>query len=251
MENMSEGTQFIDQIRGSIQLLIEQAERQPETANKASIEALLEHHSFTTNRGLTDYSDTFGGPFVDRLNDSKADLAWLDAGAGQAMAMREYLSSKAGMNCQVDLTAVTLKLEGEAEAHHDSGIRFLVKQRFEDIPLADFGRVNLITDYTGVLNYTECLDVVVAKYVQLIGPSGIAFVRMPFFITFIRAKDGQILSLVEWLSRIGGLSVNVDHVKHAFSFQTHGAAVNIPRLKLCSALSNHFLFRFFSEVDGN
>jgi hypothetical protein len=244
---MSEGMQFIDQIQRSIQLLVKQAERQPSSAPKASIESLLEDHSFTTNRGLMDYSDAFGSPFVDRLNDPKTDLAWLDAGAGQAMAMREYLQSKAGMKCRVDLTAVTLKLAGEAKS--DSGIRFLLQQRFEEIPLAEFGRVNLITDYTGVLNYTECLDVVLAKYVQLIGPSGIAFVRMPFFITFIRAKDGQILSLVDWLSRIGGLSVSVDHVKHAFSFQTRGATVDIPRLKLCSALSNHFLFRFFSEVD--
>jgi hypothetical protein len=242
----------ISRIQRSIQLLFT-APPPGESALQELLAHVLSKHDFTTDRGLSEYTKAFGQRFKEQMNRNSSGMRWIDAGAGQVRAMQDYLRSrsvKSSHRPAGKLTAVTLQVVGEdLRGLRRQGIKVLVGRKFEDVSLSEIGPVSTITDYTGVLNYTAHIDVVLRKYIQLLEPAGMVFVCLPLFLTFIRRRDGQILNIIDWISSIDGLRVGKLPSKQVFWFQAKKRNISVPRLVLRSAVYDHFFYRLYSETE--
>src|SRR5690606_4355500 len=119
-------------------------------------------------------------------------------------------------------------------------------RRFEEINEVEIGKAQLITDFTGILNYTSELDLVLSKYMTALEPDGELFVIIPPQISFIETTRG-IFTLTDWLKDMFGskfTSLNTGGFKIRKDIQN----VTIPKTKLLSAFHHHFVFRLFTEV---
>ncbi len=127
-------------------------------------------------------------------------------------------------------------------------------RKFETLSLAKIGPANLITDYTGVLTYTTTIDFVLKKYFKLLTRSGRILLHAPFKKTFVRLKNGQLVTLEQWLSRLIGVHCVVQKMRGQFSGESvvflkrARGPLKIPKLKLKAAKHDFYLYRYFEEV---
>ena len=221
------------------------------------VKKLLNEHLFTVDRTLEDYLGFFGSEFRRDLESLTADQHWLDAGAGEAYAQREYVGSrdlKEIVPSRARATAVSFKSIRSVEIPVDVQFRYLVGRTFESIPDIEIGPVDLVTDVVGVLNYTEHIDQVLQTYLRLLKPGGKIYVFLPTLITWI--EDGKSLrkTFFDWLQSIPGLEVkeitdgkNGEIKNSAFTIQKTVENPVIPGLQLEAAAHRHSLVRIFSE----
>lgn len=206
-----------------------------------NIKKLLEEHQFATLWGLNDYIDIFGFPFVNALKALKHMNHWLDAGAGEGKAIREYLlaSSKE----EIFTTAVTLKMSSKITSPtHKTIVNYL-----EDLTQDSIRPCDVITDVEGGLQYTEQLDHLLKRYLLWLKPQGKLFVYVKPDTTFIE-KGGTSIPFQDWMKSLAGLKV-IDG-SNAGSLILTKEQMNhaIPRLKLVETSITDNLIRKFREI---
>ena len=206
-----------------------------------NIRKLLEEHQFSTQWGLNDYIEIFGFPFVNALKALKHMNHWLDAGAGEGKAIREYLlaSSKE----EIFTTAVTLKISSKINSStHKTIVNYL-----EDLTQDDIRACDIITDVEGGLQYTEQPDLLIKRYLLWLKPSGKMFLYIKPETTFVE-KAGKKLTFIEWLKGIPGLKVENGASDGSLIVMKEQASHAIPRLKLVETKITDNLIRMFRET---
>lgn len=232
----------------------------PEETAPALVKRVVKENQFTVTRGLKDYQDFFGASFRKDLQSLRGSDHWLDGGAGNAYAQKDFLGSRDGKRILADrpkMTAVSLVYPADEPLSLAQGrFRMLAGRYFEEIPIGELEKADLITDVTGILNYTEQLDWVLERYLNLLQPNGKIYVFIPRHITRIRTARGAELSLVQWLKTISGLQIT--EIKdqrvpypsdQSFIIERVASNVKVPKLKLLSARKQVAVFREFTEIE--
>ncbi len=206
-----------------------------------TIRKILEEHSFSVVRGLNDYIDLFGFPLVNSLKALRPKEHWLDAGAGEGKAIREFLL--ASSKNDIFTTAVTLKMSSPIiHPAHKTIVNYL-----EDLPQETIRSCDLITDVEGGLQYTDQLDQLLKRYIVWLKPQGKLFVSLVPESTWIE-KAGELLSFTDWIMGISGLAVTPGSAEGALIIMKEASNHSLPRLKLIEAKSSEIFTRKFKEM---
>lgn len=149
-------------------------------------------------------------------------------------------------------------------------VRYLDGRFVEDIPheeIVKFGKLKLILDSVGPLAYSDRVDLVLQKYIDLLSydggidiyfgkvtpreskPPEIYSGRGESYETEIILKNGTRVNFTDWLKLIPGLTIY-----HSSSFgvriEKNIEDVQIPKLKLITYIDNILPpFRIFQEID--
>lgn len=206
-----------------------------------NIRKIFEEHSFAENRGLNEYIDMFGFPFVNAIKALKHMDHWLDAGAGEARAIREFLM--ASSKHEIFTTAVTLKIsENIKSSTHKTIVNYLEDLTQESIRLCD-----IITDVSGGLQYSEQPDHLLKRYLLWMKPQGKLFLFVKEGTTTIE-RGSETLTFDQWIRTIPGLKFTNGSVAEAICIEKDKGSNAVPRLKLLETKMNGDLIRKFKEA---
>ncbi len=207
----------------------------------ANIKQILEDHAFEVNRGLNDYIDLFGFPFVNSLKALKHMNHWLDAGAGEGKAIREYLLASSKQ--EIFTTAVTLKMSSSiSSSTHKTIVNYV-----EDLNQDSVRACDIITDVEGGMQFTETPDLLLKKYFLWLKPQGKLFLYLKPGTTWIERGNVQI-PFHEWVRSIPGLLFSDGSVPEAFGIMKEEKSHAFPRLKLIETKFEGELIRKFKEM---
>ena len=192
------------------------------------LQVRLKKNQFRIGAGLNLYAAHFPGAFADAVCELGSEDVWIDAGAGMAVTMREYLMSAAGYAEQFSaLTGRSLEAKARCiaigyEKPDDPNLRNLelwADDRFvyhsgkffgqfsnEELGIEE-GEVDLITDYNGVLFYTHTLSEDLQRYLDLISEDGVIFIAN--FGVEIDTPEGTI-DTVTWFQQTTRVAVEVN-----------------------------------------
>jgi SAM-dependent methyltransferase len=163
-------------------------------------------NAFTTDRTLLDYQRVLGLEFTSHLASLEPRQHWVDAGAGRAQAIRDYLESPLFPKKARTTAVAVVRPEDhgieEAEARFRT-FRYLAGAPIEDIAPRRIGAAHLITDVYGPLQYSPAVDRVIERYGRLLAPGGRLWTVVPG-VTTIRQDDREV-GWGEWLSAVTGL----------------------------------------------
>jgi hypothetical protein len=205
------------------------------------IRKVLEDHQFGECRGLNDYIDLFGFPFVNALKALQHMHHWLDAGSGDGRAIREYLLASSKQ--EVFTTAVTLKMSSSiASSTHKTIVNYL-----EDLNQESIRPCDIITDVEGGMQFTEAPDLLLKKYLLWTKPQGKLFIYLKPGSTWIEKGSGEI-PFHEWVRSIPGLLFSEGSVPEAFGIMKEEKSHAFPRLKLVESRIEGNLIRKFREM---
>lgn len=145
---------------------------------------------FPTDRGLrrkslvggTSYHTYFRTQFFDLLKDLDIDDCWLDVGAGELYAQREYLTLEDFKDLEhARIAVVSVKNPGTIDFKNNYNFlkqelseRFLYRsgQRIEDIDIKDLPKAKLVSDLFAALSFSEQVDVTIKKELDILEPGG-------------------------------------------------------------------------------
>lgn len=206
-----------------------------------NIKKIFEEHSFAENRGLNEYIDLFGFPFVNAIKALKHMDHWLDAGAGEARAIREYLLATS--KHEIFTTAVTLKIsESIKSSTHKTIVNYL-----EDLTQESIRPCDIITDVSGGLQYSEQPDLLLKRYLLWMKPLGKLFIFVHAGTTTVE-KGNVVLSFDQWIRSIPGLKFTDGSNAESICIEKDKGSNAIPRLKLIETSVNGILVRKFKEA---
>ncbi|MCM2278452.1 MAG: class I SAM-dependent methyltransferase [Oligoflexia bacterium] len=211
----------------------------------ASLQRKLRWNLFATDRSLGEYSSRFGPRFRPFLESLRAEDRWLDAGTGEARALREYQEAReAAGDASASLVGVALRAPLLARAklarltkRSGGRFRYLEGRELESIPAEELGPSRLITDFFGPLAYSSRPEAVLERYLEALAPGGRIYAETGLSSTVrVGGAEGErVLSLASWIgellppeqfrvSVLGG-QLEIERLKA-------GAAFRLPRLKL-------------------
>ena len=133
---------------------------------------------------------------------------WLDAGAGEAMAVREVLAKS-----PENVTATIVALETSVTPTDRLRV---FKEFFEKIPGKVLGTFDLITDIFGVLPYSAAPDRILQKYVDHLSPDGdlLIFLGANHELfgrnNLVAGSDGRVRTLAEWILENPTIEAQID-----------------------------------------
>jgi len=233
---------------------------------------LIDRNFFETRRDFEKYAELFPQSFLTRISSLKSDGHWIDAGSGEGFALQDLFNQtvidpeKFLMEAEptfwrkrkivIDpkplreaaqqlnsretsdkprITGVTYKMQ-----RPDPEIPNLIFKSgrfFEDIPLGEFARADLITDLYGVISYTPRIDEVLRRYHALLKDSGRAYIFLgdylavpqylglrriervgeegwysPFVNSTVKRADGTTVSLLDWIQSLPDFNTRVEKV---------------------------------------
>lgn len=182
-----------------------------------SLDGIIQEAQFNTGRGLPEYLEALGPTFKQELERLGPQQRWIDAGSGECRAIQDYalgLYHPGGDRSRLaKVTGITFAKKQPLESPELSGLgdRFQVlKGRFlEDIPDAQIGKADLITDLYGVMAYTKTPDVALQKYFDALEKNGVIYLFLgknrALDRTRVRLRDETEVTLAEWIKRIPGV----------------------------------------------
>lgn len=205
----------------------------------------LQNNQYRVNAGLADYLANFGDEFRRRLDGLRATDTWIDAGAGEAVAMRDYLAGAQGrdharcvaIGYQKPNSPELAQFEGSGKRTDFSYVsgKYFGAMTDQDLGV-EAGTASLITDYNGVLLYTPTLSEDLGRMLDLLKPGGILFCDFHAEIY----EGEKLIGPPLWLGRVAG--VTCKHIKSYmnmhFQLIRQGGEVLVPPLKLVAEASN-------------
>lgn len=167
----------------------------------------LENNEFRIEAGLQQYCDAFGDGFKEQIQSMGEEEYWLDGGAGVGQAISDYYDG----NGKAKTIAVGYKkpehdtirkLENESRFKYLSGKYFQEFADKEDLLRGSNqeGKMSVITDFNGVLSYTETLSEDLQKYLNNLKVGG------KIYTTFYAKIDDEY-DVLEWLKKCTGITV--------------------------------------------
>lgn len=230
----------------------------------------IDRNFFETRRDFEHYAQLLPQSFLDRITKLKKMDHWLDAGSGEGIAIEDFFrdvvfnpnqllmdSGYSGWkprSIEMDPEAIRraaadLNHKDFSEKPSVTGVSFrmfrLPPQNskltiktgrfFEEIPLEEFQKTDLISDVYGVASYTSNLHEVLTRYHHILKMGGRAYLFIgdhvevpshigyskperigaegwdaPFANSKVRTLDGEEISLLEWLNKISGFQVSIE-----------------------------------------
>lgn len=206
-----------------------------------NIRQLLSDHNFNADRSLNDYIEIFGYDFANVLKAMKPKSHWLDAGAGEGKAIREFLLATSKQD--IFTTAVTLKMSSKIPSPlHKTVVNYLEELVQESIASCD-----VITDVEGGLQFTDQPDLLLKKYILWMKAEGKLFVYVKPGSTHVE-KNGTAIEFSEWVTTIPGLTISPGSEDGTLIIAKEKATHAIPRLKLLETQLEDGLKRKFREM---
>jgi hypothetical protein len=161
---------------------------------------------FNVHRGIHEYSEGLGphfAPYVEKLSSS---AHWIDAGAGRALAHRDYARFGRARMTSVSLTRpADPELEAFERSAKDRGFRYLHGNPIENLSPRKLGAADLITDVYGPAVYAANLGKVMGVYVNTLKRGGRIYLLLDGHTSF--QKSGKPSSFEAWLESGSGLRV--------------------------------------------
>lgn len=202
---------------------------------------MIEKNEFITGRELKDYLAYLGPGFREALIKLRADGHWIDMGAGGANAVMGYLTTAdprfpdPAERAHVTAVAVQkphMNEKLEKQALSSGKYKYLEGRYVEDIPVQEFGRADLITDFYGPLAYSMDPVGVLNAYLKILKVGGsIYFVEGNRTLVHDRNTE---YSFNAWLKvvNVPGLEVELGHFAPRITKLAED--VSIPELELFS-----------------
>ena len=221
-------------------------------ADHTLCERIIRDGGFRVSRNLDEYEKMFGADFLIRLVNFGRTNAWIDMGAGQGEAQLQYLRQGGMATTKAIAFERPFKLRQTDPEH----FQFLSGRFLENIPDAEIGHADLITDVYGVLSYTPQLGLALAKYFRFLKVGGALYVHHDLSKIVIVLGDGRELFLPEWLRTLPGLSVekvgpSADGEGWNSFRVVHGPGViELPELELVSSVDGWPPQRIFRVTVG-
>ena len=199
----------------------------------------LEQNSFHTDSGLDNFKRAFPYDFEDYLSSLGSNQRWLDAGAGQAKPMIEYLEKGGRAYCLACSYRIPEGAEENVKAAQAKyGDRFVYIagkyfSEFTDIELQVVAqKFDLITDVNGVLYYTHTFQGDLKRYLQILNIGGKIFFTKPVGLNLVPASGDLcpvgVNALGAWLANIGEVAVKGIRSNHSFIVTKQGANNKFP-----------------------
>jgi hypothetical protein len=209
----------------------------------------VQENGFEDARALGHYRMDFCCGFQAALDALQPGDVILDVGSGKgvalAMVIRDYKpkprlfgwrSPAPGKPIGIGVSIVMNpdRMVNEVLASNPDNLKFITKKFVEDIPASELGRPKIIADFFGALSYTNDVERVLQKYVDVLRSDGKIFIRAgsPGKTTFL--KNGVELNMVEFLKTVPGLAVEEGMTGSSFAIRKTSAQVTLPKLKLKS-----------------
>jgi len=199
----------------------------------------VDGNAFTIDRDLLGYQRVLGTDFVSFLYGLRGDQQWIDSGAGEALAARQYLQSDEFPR-KARVTAVAVRRPEStalADLERDfpaPAFRYLAGAPIEERPLDELGRAALITDVYGAIQYAAHLDRLIRRYADLLEPGGRLWTVLPA-ATFVADGDAPV-ELGDWLASVRGLSAiripRADDYAREVILERNAQPVEVPPLEL-------------------
>ncbi len=225
---------------------------------------LISNH-FEVDRTIRDFRDTIGESFTAALDSLGPEDVWFDFGSGRGYSAARFLQDIALRRPSQIPTAIGIvHTKASNAAIDDAGLKYLVKlgkfkewagRYVEDIPLGEFPKMSLGTDYYGPLSYTHRMSDLLRKYFEIMTPhKSTLFVVMfePGVQTEIVTKNGT-MTFSKWLETIPGISVRVRKSPTHFGEQIIqitklSNTIHIPELELIDLMDGAPPVRIFKVI---
>jgi hypothetical protein len=188
---------------------------------------------YTVDRSLEVYAQGLSSEFGRTLADLGPTHRWLDIGAGEGLAILDYLSpsydprrveskDRRGRKAQAVAMSIedrrTPRWQETAARLGPDQMRYLADRPLREYSVEELGKFQIITDVIGGFSYTETLSPFMEKVMSLLEVNGSFFTVLqdvhrdegtnrPFypgarFLTEITNTDGSELKVCAWLKRI-------------------------------------------------
>ena len=221
---------------------------------------------YTTDRGLSRYSELLPSGFCDALGRLGSSDRWLDIGAGQAQAILDYyLPEDAAAPAEKCLgsgpraRAVAISIEDrrtdnwkqQAARLGDDRIRYLFGKRLRQYSPEELGKFQIITDVYGGFTYTEDLSLFVDKVLSLLEIGGSFYTLATgvhledgkdklgtLYLTELEDAFGRDVKVCSWLKKISCVQVTCEsktdlkRPTQLIKIQKVCSGTSVPRMKL-------------------
>jgi len=230
------------------------------------VPASVAANSFSVIRPLGYYANRLGVEFLRELEGLRGDSHWIDGGSGEGVAIEQYhqlgsnpeaarfggdeaaqIMERIGRTIpeqRARTTGISFHMSRPGRRDYGGRLRFLTGRLMEDIPGADIGCADLISDVYGVFAYSNRLDIAMAKYLAALKPGGNLYIFDPQLDRTSLAND---VSVLDWLGRIRGM--RLERTPGGLKITRTPETVSIPRLKLVSEDAQNPPVRIFRELD--
>lgn len=196
-----------------------------------TVEEMIEKNEFGLFRSLHEYQDHLGDDFWAVLRALNSNQVWFDSGAGALVALSEFLT-RTRLSPHDDRPVPSLPwfrrpkamglvyrlppeaqeslraIEGARQRH-----RFTLFQdeKIETFNPGKVGKVDLLTDVMGPFSYTDRIDLVLNKYLELVPVGGHIFILTATLHTKVTDHQGYTRHLSRYLKRVlAGHEVTLD-----------------------------------------
>ena len=221
---------------------------------------------YTTDRGLSRYSELLPSGFCDALGRLGSSDRWLDIGAGQAQAILDYyLPEDAAAPAEKCLgsgpraRAVAISIEDrrtdnwkqQTASLGDDRIRYLFGKRLRQYSPDELGKFQIITDVYGGFTYTEDLSLFVDKVLSLLEIGGSFYTLATgvhledgkdklgtLYLTELEDAFGRDVKVCSWLKKISCVQVTCEsktdlkRPTQLIKIQKVCSGTSVPRMKL-------------------
>jgi len=206
-------------------------------AKRVELQDIIANNAFYHSRDLGEYRRIVGGRFQERLGALRPDQHWIDMGAGDAVAIREYYKGLQGTKgARTTALAYSEPLDDTVEITTSAGrtvqgvepfrgpkyeafqqfasetpeFRPMFGKMLDEYSLDEIGKADLVTDVMGPLSYAERMDGVFAKYADITNVGGEIHTHIPHqtFIVDAAGKQVPIAEFArEWIGQSRGLEL--------------------------------------------
>lgn len=163
-------------------------------------------NAFIVNRTLRgndfSYEAALGPAFIERLNGLRLYDHWIDMGAGDALAIREYLENggRSVATAVAYVEPTDPAFTAFARSVHANSFRGLFGRYVEDIPTEQLGVATIVSDLMGPLAYSPQMDEIIAKYAETLEVGGEIYTAIPYQ-TVVKDAEGNEWLLEDFIER--------------------------------------------------
>jgi len=221
---------------------------------------------YTTDRGLSRYSELLPSGFCDALGRLGSSDRWLDIGAGQAQAILDYYlpedAAAPAEKCRGSgprARALAISIEDrrtedwkqQAASLGDDRIRYLFGKRLRQYSPEELGKFQIITDVYGGFTYTEDLSLFVDKVLSLLEVGGSFYTLATgvhledgkdklgtLYLTELEDGFGREVKVCSWLKKISCVQVTCEsktdlkRPTQLIKIQKVCSGTSVPRMKI-------------------
>jgi hypothetical protein len=221
---------------------------------------------YTTDRGLSQYTEFLPSDFCDALGRLSSSDRWLDIGAGEGQAILDYYAPEdaaaPAVKCRGSgprARAVAISIEDrradnwkqQAARLGDDRIRYLFGKRLRQYSPEELGRFQIITDVYGGFTYTEDLSQFVDTVLKLLEVGGSFYTLATgvhledgqdklgtLYLTELEDAFGRNVKVCSWLKKISCVQVtcesknNLKTPTELIKIRKVCSDTSVPRMKL-------------------